>query len=145
MRKDAVINRSNAVYLASRFPLFWLSFSFLSAHCSPLQQLVGYSRDAQVPPRPGFPCGLPPCCFQYFHWTPVIAPQWAGLDGRAPAVISAGGAAGTDTPRIFFACFPSSPRGQRWCVGFVSSRRAKTLACYFLSLNLAERQSVKFS
>ena len=45
-------------------------------------------------------------------------------------------------PKIFFACFPSSPRGKRWCVGFVSSRRAQVLACLFLSLNLAEQRKV---
>ena len=43
-------------------------------------------------------------------------------------------AASTDTPKILFACFPSSPRGQRCCVGFVSSHTAQVLACLFLSL-----------
>jgi len=37
--------------------------------------------------------------------------------------------------------FPSSPRGQRWCVGFVSSRRAQVLTCLFLSLDWT-RQAV---
>ena len=44
------------------------------------------------------------------------------LEKLARICLLRGQGGGPDPPPNYFACFPSSPRGQRWCVRLVSSR-----------------------